>query len=161
MPAPKGNKFAVGNKGTEKMFKTPEDLQKKIDEYFRICDDNIAEVYDKKTQEIKTVADPIPYTVEGLCNVLDCNRATLLNYSKEPGYEDYFNIIEKAKLKVTQNKVEKTLSGKYNATFAIFDLVNNTDYKNTNTTEIVGSGGKDLLNINVSDDTIEKLIEKL
>ena len=161
MPAPKGNQFAVGNKGTEKMFRTPEELQKKIDEYFRICEDNITEVYDKKTQEIKTVSDPIPYTVEGLCNVLGCNRATLLNYSKEPGYEDYFNIIEKAKLKVTQNKVEKTLSGRYNATFAIFDLVNNTDYKNTNTTEIVGAGGKDLMNVNVSEETIKKLIDKL
>ena len=161
MPAPKGNQFAVGNKGSEKMFETPEELQKKIDEYFKKCDDNTRQVYDKKTQEVKTVSDPIPYTVEGLCDVLGCSRVTLLNYGKEPGYEEYFSTIEKAKLKVTKNKVEKALSGKYNSTFAIFDLVNNTDYKNTNTTELVGAGGKDLMSVNISDEMIERLIEKL
>lgn len=161
MPAPKGNQFAVGNKGTEKMFKTPEDLQKKIDEYFQLCDDNTITVYDKRTQEVKKVNKQIPYTVEGICEILGTNRQTLINYQKEKGYEDYFDIIEKAKLKVTRNKVEKTLGGDYNATFAIFDLVNNTDYKNTNTTEIVGAGGKDLMSVNVSDEMIERLIEKL
>lgn len=143
------------------MFETPEELQKKIDEYFKKCDDNTRQVYDKKTQEVKTVSDPIPYTVEGLCDVLGCSRVTLLNYGKEPGYEEYFSTIEKAKLKVTKNKVEKALSGKYNSTFAIFDLVNNTDYKNTNTTELVGAGGKDLMSVNISDEMIERLIEKL
>ena len=37
MAAPKGKKFAIGNKGKPKLFKTPEDLQNSIDEYFKKC----------------------------------------------------------------------------------------------------------------------------
>jgi len=40
-PAPRGNKFALGNKGGRPAFyKTPQELEEKITEYFDYCQEN-------------------------------------------------------------------------------------------------------------------------
>lgn len=141
MPAPKGNDFAIGNSGTEKMFKTVEELEDAINEYFEQCDKNTTQVV-TKMGDVVDVISPIPYTVEGLCEVLDCDRATLLNYEKAKGYEVYFNTIKKAKRKVLRNKAERALTGRTPATYAIFDLVNNSDYQNTSSIDLTSKGEK-------------------
>ena len=130
MPAPKGNKFAIGNTGREKIFKTPDELQKAINVYFDECDERVVKVYDKNKQEIQDIEKPIPYTIEGLCEVLDCERMTLLNYEKQKGYEVFFDTIKKAKAKIQRNKIERGLEGDAPTGFAIFDLVNNSSYEN-------------------------------
>jgi hypothetical protein len=129
MPAPKGNKFAIGSSGREKMFKTVGDLQDAIDCYFKECDDRNIQVYDKASQTVKIINKPIPYTIEGLCEVLDCSRETLLNYESQKGYEVYFDTIKKAKLKIQRNKLERGLTGESNPAVTIFDLKNNHLYK--------------------------------
>lgn len=129
MGAEIGNKFAVGNSGKSKTWLTPEDLQKDIDEYFSWCDLQTKDVYDKKTQSIVKIDYQIPYTIEGLCEVLDCTRPTLLNYEKKEGYEEYFYTIKKAKLKIQRNKLERGLTGESNPAVTIFDLKNNHLYK--------------------------------
>lgn len=144
MAAPKGNKFALGNKGTSKMWSTPEKLQSDIDEYFKECDKRVVKVYDKPSKSVHEIKKPIPYTIEGLCEVLDCDRATLLNYERKKGYEVYFNTIKKAKLKIQRNKLERGLDGDSNPAVTIFDLKNNHGYedkvKNENTGEMTIKG---------------------
>jgi len=61
-------------------FKTVEELQEKIDKYFKDCE--------KKE---------IPLTITGLALALDTDRQTLMNYEHK---EDYFDTIKKAKLKI-------------------------------------------------------------
>jgi hypothetical protein len=134
-----GIPFAIGNSGREKNFKTPDDLQTEIDKYFSLCDTNTKEVYNKQSQSIETIEAPIPYTIEGLCLILDCDRLTLLNYEKREGYEAYFNTIKRAKLKIQQNKLVRGLSGESNPAVSIFDLKNNHGYKDKTETEHSGS----------------------
>lgn len=129
MPAPKGNKYAKWNSWKPKKFKTPEDLQMKIDQYFEECDSRVVQVYSKSMQEIVDMKKPRPYTIEWLCEILECDRDTVLNYEKWEWYEDYFGIIKKAKMKIQRNKVERGLDWDSNPAVTIFDLKNNHSYK--------------------------------
>lgn len=129
MAAPKGNNFAIGNSGQSKRWETPEELQEDIDKYFDECDSKTVEVYDKSSQEVVKVKKQTPYTIEGLCDVLDCERMTLLNYEKKEGYEEFFYTIKKAKLKIQRNKIERGLDGDSNPAVTIFDLKNNHGYR--------------------------------
>tara|TARA_R110001606_G_scaffold39887_3_gene109507 strand:+ start:99 stop:557 length:459 start_codon:yes stop_codon:yes gene_type:complete len=135
MAAPKGNKFALGNFGTSKKWESVELLQKDIDNYFIECDKNKAVVYDAMMKR-HIIEEPTPYSTEGLCDVLDCDRKTLLNYEKKEGYEDYFHTIKKAKRKIQRNKVERGHTGKSKTAMVIFDLKNNDDYKDKTEQEI-------------------------
>lgn len=141
MAAPKGNKFAIGNEGTEKYFDSAEELQDFIDEYFEYCDGNPlleqnwvgkegVEVL-KRTQR--------PYTIEGLCLHLHITRQTLLNYQKREGYEEYFDTITRAKRKITEQYVTFGLAGGYNTALVKFLLSNNTEYKDKAETELSGT----------------------
>lgn len=161
MSAPKGNQFAIGLQGTEKMFSSPEELKERINKYFEDCDNNIKVLLIKKGVVVESRPDPIPYTVEGLARVLGCDRNTLLLYEKKAGYEDYFSIIKEAKLRMEEQKVIRGLKGESNATFAIFDLVNNTDYRNTSSIDVNKKNTSVILNQELSDEQIDKLIDKL
>ena len=104
MPAPKGNQYALGNKGGRPFkFKSLEELQEKIDDYFTI-----------------TSAEDI--TITGLALHLDTSRQTLMNYEKEKGYEEYFDSIKIAKTRV-EHEYEKDLRKKGTAG-SIFGLKN-------------------------------------
>lgn len=134
MGAPKGNKFALGNSGRSKIWKNVKDLQKDIDAYFDWCDANpVKMLHNSQLNADKTA--PLeydaarPYTIEGLCGFLECNRSTLLNYEKEEEYEEFFHTIENAKNKIQQSKVERGLLGTAPASTTIFDLKNNHGYK--------------------------------
>lgn len=96
-------------RGAPKKYTEVELLRKKIDSYFKLCD---------KLNK--------PYTLSGLALSLDMDRKTLYNYSKE---EAFFPTIKKAKEKVEAQLEENALLGKYNSTFAIFNLKNNFDWK--------------------------------
>ena len=134
--------FAIGNKCSEKKFKSVEELENALEEYFQKCDNNTENVYDKVKQTIVSVNKPKPYTIEGVCIVLNCSRQTLLNYEKEEGYEAYFDTIKRAKLKILQNKVERGLMGDAPPAFAIFDLCNNSDYVNSQNVDHTSKGDK-------------------
>lgn len=81
-------------------FKTPEELQEKIEEYFAI-----------------TPKDE--WTITGLALALDTYRQTLVNYE---GREDFVDTIKKAKLRV-ENGYEIDLK-KHGRTGTIFALKN-------------------------------------
>lgn len=95
--------------GRPKLYEDVESMEKDIEKYFKECD--------KKDK---------PYTVSGLAYALDMDRRSLLNYSKD---EKFFPTIKKAKQKIEQQLEEKGLMGTSNATFTIFNLKNNFDWK--------------------------------
>lgn len=112
--------------GRPKKFNRVEEMQKKIDQYFKECDSNVVEVYDKKREEVVEMKSPKPYTVEGLCVVLDMDRVSLLNYEKD---KEFFSTIKKAKNKILNNLAERSLEGSNSPAVSIFLLKNNYNYK--------------------------------
>jgi len=89
-------------------FANSEDMQTKIDAYFEDCNKN-----------------QIPYTITGLSLALDCDRVTLLNYSKK---EEFFSTIKRAKLMV-EHALELMLLQSSHAGGTIFNLKNNFGWK--------------------------------
>ena len=128
MPAPKGNKFAVGNSGREKRFTSNQELRELLENYFKECQDRKETRYTKEGIAYE-VSKPVPFTIEGLCDVMECDRRTLLNYEKAEGYEDYFHTIKWAKNKVARNKAERGIGGEGNGHYIAFDMKNNHGYK--------------------------------
>lgn len=162
MAAPKGNKYAVGLGGRNKKFATPNDMQKVIDEYFYNCDNRIRQVYIKSHQDLVDVKCPVPYTIEGLCNALGLCRDALLNYEKEPGYEDFHDTVKAAKLKVQQNLVERGLEGENNSAVSIFVMKNNFGYKDKTEHEMTGKDGEPLFNEKpLSKNELKKRLEEI
>lgn len=94
------------NKGGRPLkYNNIEEMRKDIEKYFKMCD--------KKEK---------PYTVSGLAYALNISRQTLLNYEEK---DEFFDTIKKAKDKIETQLEENALLGKYNSTFAIFNLKNN------------------------------------
>ena len=101
-------------------FKTPEELETKIAEYFAFCDNRIQQVYSPKSEGVIEVINPAPYTMSGLALSLGLDRRTLLDYSNR---DEFLPTIKAAREKVHAD-VETRLMEK-NATGAIFNLKNN------------------------------------
>lgn len=114
-------------------FKTPGELQEKVDTYFDTCN-QLGE----------------PYTITGLALALDTSRETLVNYEKK---DTYFDTIKRAKLKC-QNYAEKFLYTSRNVTGAIFNLKVNYGWQDKQTIEHEGieSGIIILPNINEAEE---------
>ena len=91
-------------------FKTPEELQRKIDKYFENC----------RTEKR-------PFTITGLALALDANRETLLNYEER---DEFFGAVKKAKL-MCQNYAEECLFTARQVAGTIFNLKNNYGWKDT------------------------------
>lgn len=142
MAAPKGNKYAVGNKGGRPpLFKKPAQLAKKVDEYFKYIEGEwhtevqkvgrkniMLQVWDRK---------PEPATITGLTLFLGFNsRSALSNFDKE---EDFMNIILRARARV-EMEYEKHLytSGSNGAQFAL----KNMGWKDLKSVELGGPDGK-------------------
>ena len=119
--------FQIGGFGTSKKWETPEEMQSEIDVYFDYCDNYVGFMYDVMGKK-HNISKPLPYTIEGLCVVLDCDRRTLLNYEKKIGYEPYFHTIKKAKRRIQLDKVQKGMNGDSKTAMVIFDLKNNHGY---------------------------------
>ena len=119
MPAPKGNKFAVGNKGTEKKF-TPQQWSDIIEEYFNFCDNNPlfkneALKSGDRAGEIIRIPAARPYLIEGLCNYANIHPQTFYNYLEKEGYEDYFEITARARNRIFQQNIENGYIGAYDS----------------------------------------------
>lgn len=128
-------------------FKTPEELQKKINAYFRKCDPHIATVkileYPKKKDKRgnivpdldaepqivkrKIITEQQPYLITGLALHLGTSRETLLDYQERDGFSD---AIKEAKLKCESFAEGNLYSGR-NVTGSIFNLKNNYGWKDT------------------------------
>lgn len=114
-------------------FKSPEELEKRIEAYFDYCDSRTRIKHLATKDGIHEVVEsfPRPYTVEGLAVFLDTNRQTLLNYNDK---EAFFYIIERARQRILANKVEGGLDRTYDSGVAKFMLINNYGLKDKHET---------------------------
>ena len=163
MPAPKGNQFALGNSGREKLFDSPGELEIFVQDYFNWCDDNPINVW--HTQLDKHSGSPVsmptqrPYTVEGLARHLGVTPQTLLNYQKREGYEEYFAVIKCAKDRITEQRVEMASLGVFKEGFTKFLLINNTDYVDKAEQKVVNQNIN--YNTDLSKDEIQQISKAL
>lgn len=114
--------------GSPPKYRTVEEMQKKIDEYFKACegrvltDDDGNVMLDKHSRPI--VLDSRPLTVTGLALALGFNsRQALLNYQAKKEFND---TILRAKARIEQY-AEERLFDKDGANGAKFSLANNFD----------------------------------
>lgn len=110
--------------GRPLLYKTPEEMQKIIDEYFDWCDNRAIKIWDDKTQKELMIGSPAPYTMSGLARRLGMDRRTLLDYKKR---DKFLPTIKAARERIHED-VETRLMEKQ-ATGAIFNLKNNFDWK--------------------------------
>lgn len=96
------------NTGRPLKYKTAEELDKAIEQYYVDCQKQMR-----------------PYTMSGLAVALGIDRRTLLNYSKK---DDFFPTIKKARDMVEAFTEEMLLTGK-NTAGIIFSLKNNFGWK--------------------------------
>jgi hypothetical protein len=100
-------------------FKTPEELELKIQDYLNKC----------KSEEI-------PLTITGLALHLDTDRATLMNYQNR---DEFFNTIKRAKT-IIENAYELRLveKGRAGDIFALknFNWTDKQEVETTTTTRI-------------------------
>ena len=97
-------------------FESAEELQTKIDAYFKKCDE---------TGEY--------YTMSGLAYALETDRALLCRYEKK---DEFYNTIKNAKRKIESQFEQRALSGQYNPTISIFLMKNNFGYVDKQEQEI-------------------------
>lgn len=128
-------------------FKTPEELQKKIDAYFDdYCWGEVPILKETKSgQPVYTLIkkQTKPYTVTGLAVYLDTTRETLLDYQKKDKFSD---TIKKAKLRI-HNYAEEQLYRSGQVAGPIFNLKNNWAWKDSTVIE----GGDKPVKIVVTD----------
>lgn len=121
-----------GYAGRPKKFKTVEELEMRVNEYFIRCE-----------------AEQRPLTIEMLAFELGIVRNTLLEYSEEAEFAD---TIKAAKQYIYASKVEKLNEKGSNTPGVIFDLCNNGDYSNKHqedrqgTTIIINDKSKEIVN---------------
>lgn len=123
--------------GRPLIFKTLEELQIKIDDYFANCDNRIITIHNKEGEDIGlTKAEP--YTMSGLALSLGIARQTLIDYENR---DEFLDAIKKARQKVEQD-VERRLMETNNQTGAIFNLKNNFGWRDKTETDITSGGEK-------------------
>jgi hypothetical protein len=112
--------LAENKVGRPLKFKTVEEFQAKIDNYFDSCYEN-REVKDESGKVVGYERIQVePYTITGLALALDTTRDLLCDYEDKPQYSD---AIKKAKARV-ENFAEKQVFTSRNPAGAIFVLKN-------------------------------------
>lgn len=123
--------------GRPRLFQTVEELEDKIEEYFKYCDARIVQGYDNKTNEQFAYVSPEPYTMSGLAYYLGMDRRSLINYKER---DEFFLTIKKARDRVEMD-IDRRLNDK--GTFTpglIFNLKNNFDWKDQTHQDITTKG---------------------
>lgn len=127
--------------GRPPMYKTVEEMQKKIDEYFEECDGHQMVDGEGKPMFYPN-GEPIitgkrPYTITGLALALGFNtRLSLLNYEGKPAF---MNTVRRAKARV-ERYAEERLFDKEGANGAKFSLSNNfRGWKENQSVELSGA----------------------
>lgn len=117
-------------------YKTVDELQKAIDEYFDYCDNRIKQIYTKEGETV-AITHPAPYTMSGLARALGLSRQALSEYSHK---EQFGDAIKAARDRV-QEDIETRLMETSNQSGAIFNLKNNFGWKDKTESEISNPDG--------------------
>lgn len=132
MAAPKGNKFALGNKGGRPTKYHP-DIIAMIDEYLAWCDEEhykeVVERYDENQKPISTklmLQVRLPSN-EGFSEYIDVCVDTLSEWRKE--HKEFSAALKKIKTRQHNRYINNGLAGTYNPTIAKLGLMSNHGYK--------------------------------
>lgn len=125
---PANNEVYPFLKVSEKLFKTPEELIEKIQEFFDECKDHQEEVM-SASGVIKYVSRPMMPTVHALSSYLGIQMQTLSDYEKKEGYEPFHHVVKMAKEYIYGMKTLGLINGKGATQGLIFDLKNNHNWK--------------------------------
>ena len=82
--------------GRPLLYKSIEELEQAIDEYFAYCDNKTKEVHSDKLGDM-IMPDPEPYTISGLAYRLGMDRRTLLDYAQR---DQFLRTIKRARNRV-------------------------------------------------------------
>ena len=115
-PKPTTKKHAGGR---PLLFKSPKELQDKIDIYFDECKKNKSTITTK--DGVLTVDTPLIPTIAGLAYALNTDRHTIYNYEQK---DEYFHIIKKARDFIFSQIESKLQNSNTNAAGTIFLLKN-------------------------------------
>jgi DNA-binding XRE family transcriptional regulator len=125
--------------GRPLLFKSPKELQEKIDKYFQECKDNYIEIVNKHGNKA-IINKPLIPTIAGLAYNIGVDRQTIYNYSEK---EEFFDTIKKARDYIYMC-IENGLTNFDNPTGKIFIAKN---YGYTDKNEIEHSGSIDISDI--------------
>jgi len=151
-------KNTVWTRGRKKLYKTPAELQKRIDEYFKYCDNyTVEKLVRDKVVKFKA---PRPYTIQGLRSFLKMvSKDTMQLYTYGEKYEEYHETMLMARAKIEANLVERALLNEYSTGMSIFILANAFGYHQPRSApEDTAKSGEETLKIAES---IQALHEKL
>jgi len=144
MPAPKGNQYAIGNRGGRPpAFKNPKALIKRIDQYFEYIQGEYDTKKVKKTDKngkvtlgevVECIREPEPATITGLVLFLGfASRQSLDDYAEKN--EEFADIVARARTMV-QYHYERRLVGRdtNGVQFALMNMgwKNKIETENTN-----------------------------
>jgi hypothetical protein len=124
--------------GRPRKYKTPKEMQERIEAYFAKCDARMVKMVINQGNKkgLVDVPKPEPYTVQGLAVFLDLTTEGLLEYEAR---EEFSATIKIAKAEIEADKVVHMLDGDGATVGYIFDLKNNHGWKDKQ--EIEHSGG--------------------
>jgi|SRR5688572_2895074 len=142
--------FGKDRAGQPRKYSSPRAFEFEVEYYFDITDVSYVAMYHKQLDKF---GNPVelkvkqPYTIEGLCLHLGITRQTLLNYENESKYTDkyrhlykeFFDIITRARMRITQQRVVGGLIGAMDPNFAKFLLINTTDMVEKSEQKVVGA----------------------
>ncbi len=144
---------------------TAKTLRQGADEYFNRCDARTKTVY--TSDGAFDEPNPIPYTIEGLCNSLGIVQSTFWKWMQDDNRDS--ELYEAALLihqRITENRLVGALDGKQNPSFAKFLLTNNdkqhyrdkieldagVDAAVASIFNLVEAAGRELVNTDVQDE---------
>ncbi|MCD8030463.1 MAG: DNA-packaging protein [Bacteroides sp.] len=107
--------------GRPKKFKNAKQFERQVSELIR-----------------KLRAEGAAITPEAIAAYLDVDIKTLWNYGHAEGYEEFFPVARRLMREVQADFIDKSLSGKYKSSVAIFLMKNNFGY--TDRQEVVVTG---------------------
>jgi hypothetical protein len=108
--------------GRPLLFKTPEEMQTKIDTYFKKCEEHKQKIW--KDGILTEIAKPLIPTIAGLAYELGTDRQTIYNYEKR---DEFFDTIKKARNKILSMMEDGMMNSEGNVTGKIF-LAKNYGY---------------------------------
>jgi len=133
------DKISKNPVGRPPFYKTPEDMQIIIDEYFQWCEDRAVKIWDDTKKTEIMISSPAPYTMSGLARRLGMSRRTLVVYANK---DEFLLTIKEARNRVEED-VESRMNEKHTFTPGlIFNAKNNFDWKDKNETDITSLGEK-------------------
>lgn len=108
--------------GRPRKIKTAAEFKESAVKYFKKCDSHMETRYTEDGEPYE-VNDPLPYTVEGLCNAIGVSRFVLSSWEKQKNA--FGEAVVMVKQRITENRVVGGLRGRQNAGLVKFLLTNN------------------------------------